>query len=139
MVKRDIKKYLVYLICLVLIIVQTGFAAFASGDISVSDINEEGLVTISGNISSGAGKPVAILVVNTSVDAGTDRLGGIRMSDSCVSGEKMLKGVHRSVSEIISAVWDLYADIVSDHVTVNAGNIDSGCNIIVVDGEGSYT
>lgn len=87
MVKRDIKKYLVYLICLVLIIVQTGFAAFASGDISVSDINEEGLVTISGNISSGAGKPVAILVVNTSVDAGADRLGGIRMSDSCVSGE----------------------------------------------------
>ena len=88
MIHRNIKKYLVYLICLVMITMQAGFAASASGDINVSDISAEGLVIISGTISSGAGKPVSILAVNTSVNAGEDRLGGIRMSDSGVSGEE---------------------------------------------------
>jgi len=81
-----LKKCLVYLVCLVLILAQMVISVSASGSINVSDIDANGLVTISGSISSGAGKPVSIVVRNTSVDSNSDRLGGIRMSDSCISG-----------------------------------------------------
>jgi len=81
-----LKKCLAYLVCLVLILAQMGILVSASDSINVSDVDANGLVTISGNISSGAGKPVSIVVKNTSVDSSSDRLGGIRMSDSCISG-----------------------------------------------------
>ena len=84
---KSIKKSLAFLVCLALVLVQMGVLVSAAGSINVSDIDTNGLITISGNISSGVGKPVSIVVRNSSVDSNSDRLGGIRMSDSCISGE----------------------------------------------------
>lgn len=62
-------------------------AAAVSADINISGADINGVVTISGNISSGADKPVSVLVKNLSVNSATDSTGGIRLADSAVSGE----------------------------------------------------
>ena len=67
---------------------QTPPAAATNDAINVSAIDDEGFVTISGKLTQGAGKPVSVLVVNESVNNATDRLGGIRLIDSAVSGEE---------------------------------------------------
>ena len=84
MIQKGLKKCLLYLICVTVLL--ASLPVSATGEINVSEPDENGLVTISGSISAGAERPVSVLVVNTSVDAETDRLGGIRFSDAAISG-----------------------------------------------------
>lgn len=67
--------------------VETPDPVLTDENISVSEISEEGVVTVCGKLSQGAGKPVSVLAINESVNSATDRLNGIRLIDSAVSGE----------------------------------------------------
>ena len=62
-------------------------AQTAESSLEVSEMDEKGVITISGIISSGANKPVSVLVENTSVNSETDRLSGVRFCSATVSGE----------------------------------------------------
>ncbi|MBQ4518782.1 MAG: S-layer homology domain-containing protein [Clostridia bacterium] len=62
-------------------------AQIAASGLEVSEMDEKGVITVAGNISSGADKPVSILVENTSVNSETDRLSGVRFCSAAVSGE----------------------------------------------------
>lgn len=55
-----------------------------------------------------------------------------------VGGEKMLDGVGGGGGEIVAAVGKLHADIVGDHVSVDAGDIHTLLQGVVVDGKAGY-
>jgi len=56
-----------------------------AGEINISDMDDSGKVIISGSVDTAVGRPISVIVKNSSVDAVNDYASGIRMMDSAVN------------------------------------------------------